>query len=319
MNQHPQLAAAIEKIIAEMSDGERIVPARLQAALALLEKLRRDPVLELTEHMSGEGSSGLKSHETFGKAACDRFNIDPPNKTHGRRSSEIRSWGPRILDALRSTGFEAAAPPQRESMLDAAQTVVADHLRRYAESGPIAVRCRNRSVTAVVAEIIKQAEDKRKSGDVAQYLVGAKLEARFPGIDLKRAANCGDGTWAKDETASLGDFQIGTTVIEIAVGRPDEKHIDQIASIVSTDAFETWLIVRSDRRDAWIRELADAEVDMNRVSLLGINEFIGQNLGEMGRLDRSQAMAEFKKMIDAYNDEWVARFGSTLIRINLID
>ncbi len=319
MNDYKSLAASIERIVEGMNDGERVVPARLQAAMALLEKLRTDPALDLAEHMSGEGSTGLKSHETFGKAACDRFNIEPPNKTHGRRSSEIRRWGPSILDALHAAGFENADAGKRESMLDAAQSVVADRLRSYTESEPIAVRCRNKSVASIVADIIRQAEEKRKAGEVAQYLVGAKLEARFPDIDLKRRANAGDGDWSRNENAALGDFQIGTTVIEIAVGMPDEKHINQAAKILSSGTFEAWLIVRSDRRDAWIRELIEAEVDLNRVSVLGINEFIGQNLGEMGRLDRSQSLTEFRKVIDAYNDQWVACFASTLIRITLID
>jgi hypothetical protein len=39
--------------------GGRFVPARLQAALALLERLRQYPSLSLSEHLSQSGSSGI--------------------------------------------------------------------------------------------------------------------------------------------------------------------------------------------------------------------------------------------------------------------
>ena len=95
-------------------EGKRFVPARLQAALALLERLRDFPTLDLKEHLSQSGSAGIKSHETFGEKAHDRLNLQAVNKTHGRRSSNLPGWGQELLDIVAKLGFANADPKARD-------------------------------------------------------------------------------------------------------------------------------------------------------------------------------------------------------------
>ncbi|MGW8257315.1 MAG: hypothetical protein ACWGMZ_07525, partial [Thermoguttaceae bacterium] len=69
-----------------MMKHNRLVPARLQTALALLERLRKYPMLNLDVHLASKGSSGLEGHETYGNLAHNRLKLEPLNKNHGRRS-----------------------------------------------------------------------------------------------------------------------------------------------------------------------------------------------------------------------------------------
>ena len=96
---------------------------------------------------------------------------------------------------------------------------------------------RGRSAEAVIHEVLRQAELKGKSGDVAQYLVGAKLALRFNREIPVFPVNKADRKSRADRDARLGDFQIEDAVIEVAVGLPDEKHVVQIAERWKT---KTW-------------------------------------------------------------------------------
>src|SRR4051794_17913237 len=96
-----------------MRQHGRLTPARLQAALALLEKLRdrwHEPSLDLNDHLTRPGSSGIKSQERWGRASHSRFGLKPIRRTHGRRASDLGVWGPTLLDILSDAGFAAATP-----------------------------------------------------------------------------------------------------------------------------------------------------------------------------------------------------------------
>src|SRR5687767_10289932 len=82
-----------------------LTPARLQAALALLEKLRELPSLKLEDHLAAPGSAGLKSHERYGDSAIARYSLPALNMNHGRRSSDLRAWGQELLDLVARAGF----------------------------------------------------------------------------------------------------------------------------------------------------------------------------------------------------------------------
>lgn len=230
-----------EFIESKMKKWGRLVPARLQAALALLEKLRDNPSLNLDDHKR-RNSSGLSSHETFGRLAHERYQLTVLNKNHGRRSCDIGGWGQELLDLLRDRGFETAAPEQQQQLLTEAQLVFADLLRKIIDADPIEVRVKGRSAEAVIRDVIKQAEDKGKSGEVAQYLVGAKLMLRLNREIPVVPANRGDRRSPSDTAARAGDFEIEDAMIEIALGLPDDKHLNQIAEAHEDPDLEVWLL-----------------------------------------------------------------------------
>jgi len=314
------LRVTIQAFLPELEQGGRLVLARLLAALALLERQREHWSADLDDHMSGAGSTGLKSHERLGAAACQRLRIIPPKKTtHGRRSSDLRNWGPKLLRLLDGMGMSAMEPDARHLAIDAAQQPLGDAVRDLLEHQPMVVRSRNRSVAAIVGEIIELAEERDRSGEVSQYLVGAKLGVRLDVPITPIGANVADRRKWELSQERLGDFQIASTVVEVAMGRPDDKHIDQVAGILDATSYEIWLIVRSDRREQWLKELADGEVDLNRVVVIGLNEFIGQNVGEMGGLDRPATLERFRRVIADYNENWVKVLAHDGLRIELTD
>jgi hypothetical protein len=299
-----------------MKDGRRFVPARLQAALALLERLRQHPSLSLADHMASKASPGLESHETFGNLAHKRLNLEPINKNHGRRSSELRNWGPELLDILKSAGFTEASSDTRSSLIDAAQSVFASYLRRILEQEPLEVRVRGRSAEAIIHEVLKQAEEKGKSGDVAQYLVGAKLALRFKRDIPVYPANKADRKSRSDREARLGDFEIENAVIEVAIGLPDEKHVTQVIEALEDTDSEVWLLTREDRVPMWKNELGASDgLDIRRVVITSVEAFVGQNITELGEFSTKGKLSHLQALFDLYNTRWVSQVGTPGIRI----
>jgi hypothetical protein len=309
--------AALESFLrTHAKKGDRFVPARLQAALALLERLRDVPTLVLTEHLSQSGSSGIQGHETFGDKALQRLHLQPINKNHGRRSSNLPGWGQELLNAVGELGFANATSEVRNQIINEVQEIFALPLRAILEENPLEVRLRERTAEAVISDLLLAAEEKGKSGEVAQYLVGAKLALRFNREIPVYPANKSDRTSRFDTAPRLGDFEIENAVIEVAAGLPDDKHLQQIAEIQEKSDAEVWLLTRADRVETWQRELKKAEgVETRRVVVTSVEAFVGQNITELGEFSAKGKVDRFKELFDLYNTRWVAKVGTPGIRI----
>lgn len=302
-----------------MRKGGRPVPARLQTALGLLEKLRQDPSLDLAKHLAARGSSGLESHETWGHKAHNRLGLEAINKNHGRRSSSLQDWGQQLLDVLKAAGFEEGTATSRAGLIDAAQAAFGAVLRHILEQEPLSIRLKGRSAEAAIREILDQAEEKGKTGDVAQYLVGAKLMIRL-GVEMPvYQANKGDRRGRGDREARLGDFQVADAIIEVAVGLPDDKHLEQVVEALADTDKEVWLLTRAHRVTTWQDELKTmGGVDLKRVIVDSVEGFVGQNMTELGGFSVRGRVVKLNELFKLYNDRWIAKVGTPGIRIDSI-
>ena len=199
-----------------MQQGGRFIAARLQAAMALLERVRETPTLRLDAHKK-PNSSGLDSHEKYGDRVHERLGLEAINKNHGRRSSNVGGWGQELLDRIRDAGFESASESDRTVLIESVQNKFGEILRSILEQEPLEARTKGRSAESVIREILRQAEAKGKSGEVAQYLVGAKLMLRLKREIPVVPANKGDRKSRSDIKARTGDFEIENATIEVAV------------------------------------------------------------------------------------------------------
>ncbi len=316
---HESVKAVCEKYM--RGKGDRFVPARLQAALALLERLRDHSSLQLEDHRAAPGSSGLASHETYGDTVHERLGLVPLNKNHGRRSSNLQEWGASLLGCLANAGFQDMSQVDQARLLDAAQDAIAGLLREIVEQEPIVVFCRGRTVDMVITDVLDQAAEKNRLGDVAQYLVGAKLMLRFSDLTdriLVVPANKGDRKHFSDTSARLGDFEINDVVIEVAAGPPDDKHLDQIATVLDDPTAEVLLLTRFRHTAFWysrVQEVADQ--DARRVSVRSIETFVGQNIAELGSFSIAGKKERLVALADIYNRTWIAQFGSPGIQLEI--
>lgn len=298
-----------------MRQGDRFVAARLQAALALLERLREEPDLRLQAHKK-PNSAGLDSHETYGNRAHAALGLETINKNHGRRSSNVGGWGQELLDRMSDAGFASLSPAAKGAMIDATQTHFATLIRGILDQDPLEARLKGRSAEFVIREVLKQAEAKGKAGDVAQYLVGAKLMLRFKRDIPVVGSNKGDRKSRSDASARTGDFEIENATIEVAVGLPDDKHLAQIAEALDDNELEVWLLTRHDRVATWQHEIAEYEgMDTRRVVVTAVETFVGQNISELGEFSAKGKASQLQELFKLYNERWITQVGTPGIRI----
>lgn len=299
-----------------MQKSGRFVPARLQAALALLERLRDKPSLNLNHHLPCKGSLGLELHEKFGNRVHERVGLRVINKSHGRRSSNLQDWGQVLLDLVKRFDFAQATPHVRLRLLDRVQEAFVALLRTVPQEDYLKVHLRGRSAEAIIREVLTQADEKGKTGDVAQYLVGAKLMLRLKREIPVYPANKADRKSWRDQQPRYGDFEVENGVIEVAVGLPDDKHIEQVAEILERTDNEVWLLTREERVSTWKVELAKAEgVDIRRVVVASVESFIGQNITELGEFSAKRKAEQIAALVELYNARWIATVGTPGIRI----
>jgi hypothetical protein len=309
---------------AYMRQHGRLKAARLQAALALLEKLRSQedekPSLNLDDHLTRKGSSGIKSQENWGRIAHERFSLKAIRRTHGRRASDIGVWGPVLLDILKAEAFATAAPQAGEKLIHEAQQSIAAGLRQLLDEEPLCVSIRGRSAESVIGDILAKADAKGMCGDVAQYLVGAKLRLRFGWKIEPVPANKKDRASSTDIAARRGDYDLKeqNVVLEVAMGTPDDKHIDQIAEALDESDAEIWLLVRADRMTFWKSELEKTEdIDTRRVVVASVESFVGQNITELAEFSPKRKSEKLTELFRIYNDEWMPKVGTPGIRIEI--
>lgn len=295
--------------------ANRFVPARLQAALALCERLRDEPALSLDEHKKSN-STGIVSHETYGKRAHARLNLELLNTTHGRRSNNIGGWGQPFLDLLRSMGFSDASSKARAKILDIAQQHLAQLIQGILDQEPLTVRVKGRSAHSIVSELLDQAEPKGKTGALAQYLIGAKLQLRFNRDIPVVPYNKKDRISRSDTRAKTGDFEIENSTIEVAVGLPDEKHILQLCDALKDKELELWLLTRQTRLLTWQQAIEEIDdIDTSRIVLCSVEAFVGQNITELGMFSSKGKSEQLQALFNLYNERWIEKLGPPGLRI----
>ena len=94
-------------------------------------------------------------------------------------------------------------------------------------------------------DIFDQAQEKKRAKDIAEYLVGAKLQLRL-GENSVRPKNV--NTPNLDQPA---DFRVGNAAIEVTVNPADSRHLSQIDRILNDTTLQVWLLVRLADREGW--------------------------------------------------------------------
>ena len=152
-------------------------------------------------------------------------------------------------------------------------------------------------VSGVVADILNAAKSRpdQATGAVAQHLVGAKLELRFPDKEIGRdRANAAD-----QQTDRQGDFQLGTTAFHVTMA-PSVKLADRARQNLS-HGFRPVVLV-PEEKVSFARGLFESEIMDDRVGVQGIETFVGTNIEEMGLFEADAIKKGIVLLIRRYNE-----------------
>lgn len=294
----------------EQQGQEGVARSTLAGVLVILDKLRGHcPLIAADVFTRGGQISGARGGAL--RQVLERHGIEPDrflaDGVTTRSAEKFRllleawEWG-RPLVALTDEERDGAVA-KLEAIINAkvVEWLARQRLRVTAERGL--------SPVAWVRALLDSAHG-RSGGRVEQHLVGAKLEFRLPELEVTRhAATAGDA-----QTDRPGDFAVGESALHVTAA-PSESVIRRCIENARQGLIPV-LLVPSEKIDG-ARMLADNAGEGDRIAILGIEEFIAQNIIEIA-VERGMSFFEVLDGIVArYNERIEQSETDQSLRIDL--
>lgn len=263
--------------------------------------------LVLLEHLRANFNLDIAAHKASGSDQLRNATIAHVQKIlarHGEKRTLLKEGGRTnrglmknlgaLLHVLSEGGMQEMSSANREEAIDAMQKFLVQKAQEALNAPRLVFEYRGDMTSSdIIGAILKAAEEKKKAGDVAEYLVGAKLALRFPDYEIRNSA----ASAADDQTAEKGDFQINDTVFHVTVA-PGAGHYDKCERNLA-DGLRVFLLVPDDKAEI-IRGVADGKIN-GRVSVQGIESFVSQNIEELAEFAGSRVLSGIAALLEKYN------------------
>jgi hypothetical protein len=145
----------------------------------------------------------------------------------------------------------------------------------------------------IIYSLLQEAINVGKAGYVAQHLVGAKLQLRFPDIKVSNES----GSTADMQTQRPGDFLIGHTAFHVTVA-PMTPVFEKCKHNIS-QGFKPLLLV-PDNKLVGARQIAE-QICEQQIAVESIESFVSQNINEISTFSKDILTTSFKKLVTIYN------------------
>jgi hypothetical protein len=149
------------------------------------------------------------------------------------------------------------------------------------------------STWLTIKQLLAEAKREGKAGYVAQHLVGAKLQLRFPNITISNES----ASTADKPTNRQGDFTIGDTVFHVTVA-PMQAVFEKCKQNL-TEGLKVYLLV-PDGKLAAARQMAE-EFCNGHIAVESLESFVSQNIEEISSFSSHQLKTNISNLIKLYN------------------
>jgi hypothetical protein len=267
----------------------------IAAGLVVLDRLKSDFVLDLEAHRAPGGSQIRGASGQAVKRILETYGETRPFAKEGGRTNR---GGPgdirKMLEAIESARLEFVEADKRDEILTALQRyLVAKVIEFHNRERLKLVYDPSKSTWQLIQDLLIAARETGKEGPVAQHLIGAKLQLRFPDISV---SNEGYST-ADDQLGRPGDFQLGDTAFHVTVA-PMPAVYEKCRSNLH-EGLRAYLLV-PDRSLSGARQNAALLLE-GKVSVESIESFVSQNIEEISAFSKKKLPDGFRKLVDEYN------------------
>jgi Domain of unknown function (DUF4928) len=150
-----------------------------------------------------------------------------------------------------------------------------------------------RTTAHLIGDILAASRASGKEGPVAQYLVGAKLQLRFPGIAISNDSYAA----ADEQTGRQGDFTVQDTAFHVIVA-PMPAVFDKCVTNLN-EGKNAFLLVPA-RSVEGARQNAD-NMASGRIDVAAIESFVGFNVNEIAMFGKGASTKALLKLLEIYN------------------
>ena len=268
----------------------------ISGALVVLDNLKEKFTLNIDEH-TAKGGSQVKgaSGESVKRILAKFGEIRPFVAEGGRTNRGLRGDIRTMLGVVATTELKESSSGQRIAILE--------ELQRYLVGKVVEFHNRQRikfvydlmkTTRQFVKDILVAARQTAKEGPVAQYLIGAKLQLRFPD---KKIENKSYST-ADEQQNRPGDFFVGTTAFHVTVS--PMPMVFEKCQRNSENGLRPFLLVpehllQGARQNAGLKPSIPIEVE-------SIESFVAQNIFEISEFSSELLPGQFRRLLEVYNE-----------------
>ena len=264
-------------------------------ALVVLERLRDAPALEINEHTAPGGSQIAGVGGAAVKQILARYGETRPFLSEGGRTNRgLRGSIEQLLKALAESGFGEVGNHARLSVIDDMQKFLVSEVGRWHGAQRLAPKYdASQPIWYFVQDLLVLARERGADGPVAEYLVGAKLQLRFPNREIRNTSY----STADTQPGVFGDFDVEDTVFHVTVS-PMPALFDKCKENLR-DGKAVYIVTPFG--DVAGTVLAARERKTGPIVVASVEGFVSQNLDEMSEFTADQSKTQLKALLKAYN------------------
>jgi len=267
----------------------------IATALVVLSHLVDDYNLEFSAHIA---DGGMQIKGASGSAVASILKSFGENRPFAKEGGRTNRGGPMevraLLEMLRSLDLQKDLLENRNSTLRSMQSFLVDRVVDYHNRQKIKLPFNPAlSTWHIIHNLINIAIEEGKAGYIAQHLVGAKLQLRFPDITVSNES----ASTADMQTQRPGDFLIGHTAFHVTVA--PMLPVYEKCKYNLTQGYKPFLLV-PDTKLIGARQLAEQTCEQ-QISVESIESFVSQNIDELSVFDKDDLALNLKELVKIYN------------------
>jgi hypothetical protein len=271
----------------------------LGGALVVLDRLQVQYILDIGAHTTKNGTQIAGQSGGRVSTILARFGESRRFLSEGGRTSR---GGPRnvgqLLDLLSTLDLQELSVADRNTILSAMQKWLVERVTESFDRERIKFEFHPyESAHQNISELLGAARVVGREGQVAQYLVGAKLALRFPGHVVRNHSY----STSDAQLGEPGDFVLRDIVFHVTVA-PNTGHFVKCQDNLGA-GYRVYLLVPDRILLATVQNvgLALGEATAKRISVRSLETFVSQNLDELS-IDKHEGPAGgFRELIQLYN------------------
>lgn len=272
-------------------------PARgtIGGALVVLDRLKEDFDLSIERHTARGGAQIVGASGAAVAAVLARFGETRPFLSEGGRTNRgLRGDIASMLLALGATDLGALSPADRAEALRELQHFLAERVREYHNRQRLRIAFDSAvSTWQFVRNLLAVAREAGKEGQVAQYLVGAKLQLRFPDEAIENFSY----STADTQLGRPGDFALGRTAFHVTVSPMVAVYGRCERNLAA--GYAVYLLV-PEHAVVGAKQNAEA-VAPGRIVVESIETFVAQNIDELTIFGKDDRAPQLRALVDVYN------------------
>ncbi len=268
----------------------------IAATLVLLERLKEKYDLDFDTHVAPGGAQIKGASGAAVAAILNTLGETRPFAKEGGRTNRGGQGDIRpLFKSLEDLKLELLSPEERNKILTSFQAFLVERVKDFHNRQKLKLVFDPKlSTWQIINDLLESSHSEAKAGSVAQHLVGAKLQLRFPNVEVSNES----ASTADKPTNRSGDFAIGNTVFHVTIAPVVAVYKKCQENI--KEGLKVYLIVRH-RKLAAARELAEQYCN-GQIAVESLESFISQNIEEISIFSAEKLKQNLVSLVKIYNE-----------------